>query len=50
MTLQRAMCPLTVLAVITALPSFFAVTLPLLFTDATALSLLVHVSDLSEAS
>ena len=46
-TVQLALFPLLLVAVITAVPAFFAVTFPALSTDATAVLLLLHFTVLS---
>ena len=46
-TVQLALFPLLLVAVITAVPAFFAVTFPALSIDATAVLLLLHFTVLS---
>ena len=48
-TVQEAFLPLTAVAVITAVPAFFAVTVPSKLTEATSVLLLDQVMDLSAA-
>ena len=48
-TVQEAFLPLTAVAVITAVPAFFAVTVPFVLTDATSSLLEDQLTDLSVA-